>query len=434
MDSIFLKPLERGRSIFSQAEGLGVGIDEEDDLFDLGDDDDAVVDDLFAGLSDDDDDDDEDILHLMMEEDEDEVPETASSAARIPAGRVEMAQRVRRTLYGIASPAESHETGFFAGYLACAKDAGLLDESSEREAYGGVLKWITRGLGGAAKIALAGGQGFLGDQKLEDVARDVGAGVRGGLGVPRQGAGRDVGEALVQAASKGAFSAEPAASSAASVEATKEELPPVYVADSEGAEEYLISADDAGYDPDLSMPFDVEEQFGATSRVGLVDRMRRERSRSAVSSAMAKGARRLSRSERSAPRVFVRDRGADPLLYRGGEVREPVYGALQLVPCPSCARVKTEVVYGGSVSQCLACDSFGAILVPDDDVESYAGISYGAVLLSLLASAAAAGAGAANRAGMLEGPKSRARSFADERGWGIADSEALSEGSPSDEV
>lgn len=408
-------------SIFDRAREINAMTPDEDELYedDLGEDGDIFAG-VFSGGVLDDDDDDDDIDNIILSEPE--LSPDGPGMGDIPAGRVAMARRVRRTLYGLASPTEAHRTGYFAGYLQCAQDLGRLDPTSVEAAYGGVMQWIGRGLGGVAKLALATGQGFIGDQKLTDVARDIGAGARSGMGVPQQGAARDVGQALGEQLTGQGVSTEPAPQ--APVEATKEELPPVYVADTEGAEEYLSQAADLGIEPQMTESFEVEEQFGGTARFGVLGRQRRERSRTAVSRAMSMGARRLAKADRHPARVFVRDHGADAMLFSDGRIQDAVYGRLQMVPCPSCARVRSEAAYGGVGNRCVACSGYGAILVPDDDVESFSGI-YGALFLSLLGSAAAAGIGAANQAGMLDKQKSSFRRFAEDRGWGIADSKAL---------
>jgi hypothetical protein len=125
-----------------------------------------------------------------------------------------------------------------------------------------------------------------------------------------------------------------------------DDLPPVYVQDEALVVEGLE-------DPGLEL----SEAFGACSSYGALPR--------ALRVPAARGAHRLGRARPYSLAPIVRDDEAYPLLLEDGSVVEPVYGRLHMISCPSCAQAMTS-------DGCSICEGFGALLVPDDEMDGVA--------------------------------------------------------------
>jgi hypothetical protein len=173
----------------------------------------------------------------------------------------------------------------------------------------------------------------------------------------------------------------------AAVEADAATLPPVYVADTGGFQEDLATTREAtGAEVEPVGNFTIEDRFGETARVGLIDRQGRAGARQAANAALARGQDLLASAPASDTAAFVEDGAAEPILYGDGTLWEPVYGAMSAVPCPSCAAVHYGAAQAGSGHDCAVCDGYGAILVPTADAPAWNGVRYG-ILLPLIAGA-----------------------------------------------
>jgi hypothetical protein len=165
------------------------------------------------------------------------------------------------------------------------------------------------------------------------------------------------------------------------VEAGPETLPPTYVADAVTAEP---SAQVAG----LVHP---TESFGATADAGFVARQRRSGAKQGAANAVVRSMQALSRVPYGEPSTFVEDPNSRPVLFGDGRIFDEAYGELLAVPCPSCSHLNRQAAFAGVGRDCSVCDTFGAILMPQSDVPSYASSSaYG--IIPLLVPVVAAGA------------------------------------------
>lgn len=178
----------------------------------------------------------------------------------------------------------------------------------------------------------------------------------------------------------------PQVSSVPSVEAGPSSLPPVYVSDPVTADQIAV------HTPPQTLK--TESHFGASADRGIVGCQIRPRAKKAARNAVFRGAQAMSSAPFHPPQPLVEDPSAHPVLFSDGRVVDSMHGELSTLPCPSCARVHSKSVFGATSDDCPVCDGFGAILVPDADVPSYAGCShYGFVqfLIAPLAKLAAAG-------------------------------------------
>ena len=301
------------------------------------------------------------------------------------AGRVAMAGRVRDMYAGTASDSDRYDVGFYGGYLQCSLDQGLLSKEDAAERFSGLAKLAGKGLlKGATFLAKQAGTGLREGANITQ--EDVAAG-KVEAGTASHEAGRTLGEWLPGRFDEWRSGPAEAEATEVAVETDAEELPPVYVADSEGVDEALDEVDE-GVDSEQTRPFSVSESFGHSFR-STVSGSPRSSTRTALARAAGLGSQRLRRADRSvAPLPLLNDQAAKPLLLSSGKVVEPVYGHLQLLPCPSCSPMSSEAVHYGAHESCGACDGYGAILIPDADVDTY-GASYGLALIGLLGSAAA---------------------------------------------
>jgi len=314
-------------------------------------------------FTDDADDDDEDIDRLLAEDD---LPGRIS--------RRTVASRARRVLSGRAGRDETYEAGLFAGYARALRDQGHFPES-----YGGAF-WGTVGRG-VGRLAIAGARGYMGGKTAEELAQEVGSGVREGSGMSAT-MPKDLGRTMAERVTGGGAVETSTTAPPAAAEVTAEDLPPTYVADDAGFSDDLDALggdlDQAG---ELSEGLELAEVFGSTARSGLIERQGRHRAASAAESSLYFGAAALRNAVRSAPSVFVADNDAEPVMFAGGQIWEPAYGRVHAVPCPSCARLTKEATSYGAGTTCAVCDAFGAILVPESDLSQYASSRYGAFFL-----------------------------------------------------
>jgi len=272
----------------------------------------------------------------------------------LPLGRVTMAHKARQSM---ALPGrESYGTGFMCGYMQALKDMGT-DKAVMEEAYGGLMKWLGKGIGkgvkGIGRLAGTIGKGFLGETRVADVAHDAGVQLR------------------------------------ESLEAGAETLPPVYVEDEEGVEE--VSLDDDGFEDDVDYELDIEEEFGAVAKHGVVGGQVRRKAREAAHRAVLRGRHAIGKSKKGTPRPFLEDPGATPVMTAGGGISEPIYGELTMVPCPSCTRTQTRYAGMGAAEDCVVCEQYGVVLVPKLDLNDFmAGERYGIASLVIPAVSMAA--------------------------------------------
>lgn len=134
---------------------------------------------------------------------------------------------------------------------------------------------------------------------------------------------------------------------AASSDLEGEDLPPVYVQD-----EALVVEGLEGPDLELSEAFGACTDYGADLPPHL-------------HAPAALGARRLERARPYSLAPIVRDDEAYPVLLKDGSLVEPVYGRLHMISCPSCAQAMTS-------DGCSICEGFGALLVPEDEMDGVA--------------------------------------------------------------
>lgn len=168
----------------------------------------------------------------------------------------------------------------------------------------------------------------------------------------------------------------------------RETLPPVYVVDP-------TLAAQAAKAPSISSPSELPPttKFGASFQEGSV-RPRRGQEKEAIIRAQLEGAKELRSSSASSPAPMVEDPTALPFLFADGSIREPIYGALSLLPCPSCHSL-SKTRYGANGNGCVVCDDYGAILTPTCDLPNVASVEqfgFVAALLGALAPLAAQGA------------------------------------------
>lgn len=271
-------------------------------------------------------------------------------------GRVAMAARVRRVFNGSASECDLEKVSYGKGFFDGLRAAGV-DARAAQDSFGALGAML-----GAAAVKAAVP---IVSSRLQQRA--------------------EAGEPLfpvLRSALAPALSSSPVAADATT-------LPPVYVEDAEGAEESAVLAE-----PHELGPGQVVDQFGATARYGFVQRQPRAMARSAATRAVERGAAHVqsARPRKAAP--FLEDPLAAPVLHADGSIHEPVYGVLECVPCPSCARVRMGAL--NRAPGCGICSDYGAILVPRDDVGALCGARYGVVgaTLAVLGALGAAGGGA----------------------------------------
>lgn len=346
--------------------------------------------------------DDDDLFGAMEDEEEgswssldlpsDPVPLCPS----VVPGRVAMGSRVRRLQSGTAAPEDAHAVSWYGGYLQCATDSGVLSQEQLAENYGGVVKLAGKGIGKLFRLAGAAGRGALGAPEgstAEERAQKLGQGFQESLGIKRPGA-QEIGKALGSWLRGGKDDGGEEEDAEVVADATT--LPPTYVADDEGAEHAVAQQEQ---EPDESAPMAPVDTFGASFSAGCLARQPRDGARGAVKAAASFGLVRMRRAARRPFSSMVHDTHARPYLLSSGVVREPVYGRMAMVPCPSCARVRVEA-FGRNGCSCPLCEGHGAILMPDSDVDGYRS-SYGFLLLGLLGSAAAGAAGKAFSDGQI---------------------------------
>lgn len=279
-------------------------------------------------------------------EDEDEAPPSRSRRA--------VAERTRAYLRGLPAPDEQFEAGFARGYAEALRSNGAPEEKVS-DTYGSLMALVGSGL-------LAAGKKFV-VPVLQDPA------FRAGI--------KQAGQGAKAALSKTKQTAEvlPAA-----IEAGKEDLPPVYVSDNAAvSEDVSANPDTFGSLPMQDLP--VEDTFGTAVKYGFIGKFSRSTSRDAARKAVFAGQHRLREHAQGEPQALQEDDAAEPVLLRDGSIVEPVYGQLHPVPCPSCNAVGDSAARMGAVSSCEVCDGFGAILIPDSDIDDY-GSSYGLMFLA----------------------------------------------------
>jgi len=317
-------------------------------------------------------------------EDIDTEPGGFPASVRESRSRRAMAARTRAAMDGRLSRDATYGAGWADGYRDALVHLGAPAEAVD-EAFGilPLVMLLGKGVGAATKPIV---EGATGKKEGEGAFKSLGQAIGEKLGLRKKErfdastAGQDqVSPASAQSAAAKAIPLPPAT---ASVEADRHELPPVYVADTKGFEEDL--AQTHGTSSHGAMP--IEERFGATAQVGFVGGQARRGAQVAAERAVQYGAMKMAATRPTAGSVFVEDGGARPLLFSDGTLWESVYGRLVACPCPSCAPVHFGALTAGSDIGCLVCDDYGAILVPETDLESYAGIRYG-ILLPLIAAA-----------------------------------------------
>lgn len=295
---------------------------------------------------------DEDELELEEEDELDPQPE--AEAPPLSRGRLAMGRRARRAMRGEGS----EDDRFSAGV-----QVGQANAFSNGAAFGGLIRGTVRLIGSAA-------QGLTGTRSAAELAREVGVGIRSGVGLEDL-SGRALGEEI---AARLSGPTEPV-----QVEATAEELPPVYIADDQTFSELDLAEEDLA----VSEPMELQETFGASCRYGRWSEMPRARARDAYGAHLEKSSRALRRAPAGTPSVFVHEAFAAPVLRSSGEIYDAVYGRMTSCPCPSCSSVSSASAKKGRAGDCGVCDGFGAVLVPETDLEAWP-VSYGGVLLGLL--------------------------------------------------
>ena len=317
-------------------------------------------------------------LDLELEDDflesdfEDQAPSRAMS-------RISKAARTRRILLGDGSNEEAVVFGFEEGYLSALRDHSVISEDQYGLATATLLAILGKGASLAVKAAKGGAlQGRTEGEAAQAGGADFASAFRESSGIKEPIAkrlGSRIGTWWKSRREDGEADSP--------AEAGPEDLPPVYIADDDAAEEIL--ADDSNTVSDES--FGVSDRFGSTWS-NSVDTFGRVAGRSAACLAAKYGAARIRRIAPSPESAFVQDTLALPILFGDGKIYEPVYGRLQNLPCPSCSQAH-------GANGCGVCEGFGAILVPDTDVDALvAGRShYGAIGLILGIAAAAAAAG-----------------------------------------
>lgn len=291
--------------------------------------------------------------------------------------RVDRAARTRRVLMGSADNEEAVAFGYDQGYLQALRDTGQVSQ----EQFGvGFWALVGKGAAGLARGAVmqgrdpseageSGGRGFI------ESFRES-AGIKEPLG---KRVGSRLGSWLKARREDGAMEA--------SAELGPDELPPVFVADDDEVE--LLVDDDSAEVSDEA--FGVCDRFGS-SWSGTQEAFGRLACRSASSKASRYGAARLQRAAPARESAFVQDVRATPVMFSDGKVYEPVYGRMHPVPCPSCTQAH-------DTSGCTICEEFGAILVPDSDVDSFVSSKsyYGLIIPLAIGLGAGAGLLASNK-------------------------------------
>ena len=337
-------------------------------------------------------------------------------------GRREMANRARAHFRGNGGSGDSFRAGVMYGYMQSLFDSGMPEGALPDDTYGLFKRFKpfkgVKGLVGAAT------KGLLGGATATTAAGELGRGLAVGLVGQPEGMPPGTLPVLTPSPPAGSTSAGVTASplpvstmahqlghrmgsglgvvgggmpsASAPVEAEKQTLPPVYVADKMGfeADADLIEGRSTvlrGGRADLS----VEDRFGATALVGLVNGQTRRSARHAARDAAKHGATVLALSPRtSSGAPFVEDPGANPVLFGDGRIFDSIYGELVALPCPSCAPVSEREAFAGVGRSCIVCDGHGAFLTPASDVSEWSGgVRYG--IFPLLIPLVTAGAAAA---------------------------------------
>ncbi len=240
-------------------------------------------------------------------------------------GRRAMAGKVRRIVQGRPLRSEAYGCGYAEGYAAAMQASGRSPDEA-KAIYGGLIR--------------------LAKKEMVSLGQDVDRWLKS--------------KPLGKAHDLHAEGGDPA-------EAEKSELPPVYVSDPVGFHEDMA---DAMGEHESHGGLVVADRFGAVAKQGAIGRQVRRPAGVAMARSLQKGAKALSVGGVGSPQPFVHDADATPVLYRSGAVKEPIYGDLVPVPCPSCTQVS-------SPEQCGVCDAFGAVLVPETDVPDWCATRYG---------------------------------------------------------
>jgi hypothetical protein len=321
----------------------------------------------------------------------DEVDDMFDDEAELARGRVAMANRARAALDGPSS--SSFNAGVSFGYLQALRDMGVHD-SVVNEQYGGLFSFLKKdperralrqerraaggGLGGLLRAAT---QGFTGGKTLSELAGEAGSGVRESFVAEER-----LGPKVATIPSKSEAPSEPAG-----VEADAESLPPIYVEDEQGFDEEFDEQSDMLEDDDITFGLTCEDRYGQSCKYGMVEEQPRDAARKAARRAVKRSIRRMSKSKRKSPKPFVEDPNARPMLFSDGRIWDSVYGAMNTVPCPSCTRLHPSAVRNGGHKSCVVCEGYGAVIVPESDVDTFlSSPSYGLIPLLLLAGKVAA--------------------------------------------
>ncbi len=358
---------------------------------------------------------------------DEEVDEMFSDEEEMRMGRRAMAQRARAGMHGVGS--EAFGAGFGTGYVQALRDMGVNDAVIS-EQYGGLFSLFKRdpdrvarrdrratraaegrGLG---SLFRAGVMGLTGGKGLSELAEEAGTGVRETVLADRLGP---------QAA---IIPSKRAPRDTAAVEADSESLPPTYVEDEQGFSEDIDEQEDNFDLPELQYGLVAEDRFGVSCKYGLVDSQPREDARKAAKRAVQRGSMRMKKAKRKTPRPFVEDPDARPTLFSDGKIWEPVYGAMSPVPCPSCTRVHPEHARKGAHQSCVVCKGYGALLVPESDVDTFISTpSYG--FLGLLLGGAKLAATAAPALASDEGRKQFTSMFSRKKAERLPEEELIDE-------
>ena len=331
-------------------------------------------------------------------------------------GRREMANSARAQFRGNGGASDGFRAGVMYGYMQSLQDAGVSAE------YGLFKKLFA----GPKKLVGAATKGLLGSQTATAAAQQLGQGVASGLVAqhsPPTLSPSPVLASVVAATTPAPVSATiiahqlgqrvgsglgivggPAPSGTAPVQAVKQTLPPVFVADKAGFEADANLLEGRALTlrgAHANLP--VEERFGATGLKGFVGGQARKSARFAARDAAKNGATVLALSERvSSAAPFVEDLGAEPVLFGDGRIFDSVYGELVAMPCPSCAPLSERDVFAGLGRKCAVCDGYGAFLTPVSDVSQWSGgVQYGLIplLIPLITAGASAAAPALSEGG-----------------------------------
>lgn len=278
---------------------------------------------------------------LLAELDAEEAVE--EFGAELP-GRHRMVSRMRSRLHDASTESgQAWSEGHRAGYLQAMRDQGVVGRKAE-EAYGAVMPAVTRAVKSTVRAVSPHVKGLVQD------------------GVAM------VANELQQ------FLSEP----------VTDALPPVYMAD----EECLDVEGDDLLESECVAGLRVQDRYGSTTKYGFVGGHPRKSEREAAHRALARSGQKIQATprKRGESKPFIEDADAEPMLYAGGVVLDPVLGELAVVPCPSCSRVSEEMARFGSDHTCIVCEDYGAVLVPVADLDDwYGSASYGIAPLLIAA-------------------------------------------------